>query len=95
MKNKAKKIYVNQDKARKQSKLACLAIQDLTELGLLILNVQFKRSNPVIEVANCSANKQIRSHLTGQGVNSEGKNYITKSSVFCGCEVRWQEVQYV
>lgn len=90
----SKKVFPKKSCIRKKSKLACAAIHDLSTLGMQVLNVNFISPSPEIEVYNCTANKQIRSHLTGQGVNEDGNKYVTKSSVFCGCHVFWQEVQH-
>lgn len=88
------RVYPNPDRLHRQGKLACHAINDLTELGIEVLTIKFKRTRTVIEIANCGANHQIKSHFSGQGVNEKGDHYHTKTAVFCGCEVRWQEVQY-
>ncbi len=90
----SKKCYPKAEVLRKQSKLLCHAIEDLTQLGIEIINITFNKKHPVIQVAHCPANRQIRSHFTGQGINQHGERYHRKSSLFCGCEVRWQEVQH-
>jgi len=88
------KTYPNPERLRRQSKLACQAIHDLTELGIQVLTIKFRRTRTVIETSNCGANQKIKSHFSGQGINEKGNHYHTKTAVFCGCEVTWQEVQY-
>lgn len=87
------KAYPNPDCLRRQSKLACHAIHDLANLGIQVLSIKFKRSRTIIDIANCAGNSKIKSHFSGQGINKQGDHYHTKTAVFSGCEVRWQEVQ--
>lgn len=87
------KVYADSSKLRRHSKLACHAIHDLANLGVQVLGVKFRASNPLIEVANCPGTKKLKSALSGQGVNDQGDHYIKRSSAFCGCQVDWQEVQ--
>ncbi len=90
----SKKYYPNPDLLRKQGKLVCHAIEGLTQLGIEIIAISFNSNHPVIQVQNWPANRKIRSHFTGQGINERGEYYHRKSSLFCGCQVKWQEVQH-
>lgn len=85
--------YPDKQRLRRQSKLACRAIQDLATLGIEVLSVKFRRTNPKIEVCHCPGTRKIKSALNGQGVNNLGQKYITRSTIFSGCQVEWQEVK--
>lgn len=86
------KVYPNHDHVLSQAKLVMLAVIDLVEMNIEVRRITFRRKNPMIEVANCPGIHKIKSMGTGQGVNSNGDRYLTRSSVVCGCEVSWQEV---
>ncbi len=88
------KSYPNKEHIRRQSRLACKAIHELADLGIEVLAVSFGSSNPKIEVSHCPATKKIKSALMGSGrCQQTGDHYVTRKSVFCGCQVQWQEVQ--
>ena len=86
------KVYPNPDQVRRQSKMACMAIHELANMGILVLFIKFRKSNPKIRVAHCPGTGKIKSMHSGQGINNQGERYLRRSSVMCGCEIEWQEV---
>lgn len=87
------KVYPDNEHLVRQTKLSFLAVIDLVKMNIEVRRITFRRKNPKIEVVNCPGVHQIKSMNTGQGVNNNGDLYFTRSSVICGCEVTWQEVQ--
>lgn len=87
------RVYPDLVRLRRQSKLACNAIHDLANFNVEVLNVKFRRTNPLIEVSCCAGLNKIKSMLSGQGINAQGHHYLKRSAVFCGCEIEWREIQ--
>lgn len=88
-----KKHYPDKNKIRRQSHLACKAIHGLTEIGIEVISVRFRDSNPKIEVAHCPGTDRLRSAMNGQGVDRFGQAYISRSTVYFGCQIEWHEAR--
>ncbi len=86
-----KRRYVDHKRVRKQSKMACQALQKLADLGVEILAVRFRHPHPLIEVAPCCGTEQIRHYYKGQGRDENGAMYVRNVAHIAGCQVEWNE----
>ncbi len=89
--HRAKKHYPDHGLIRRKSKLVCLAVQSLVELGIEVQMINFKSATPVIDVADCPRTQALRGVAIGQTRHSENEVHIKKSAHVCGCQVVWSE----
>ncbi len=89
--HRARKHYPNTALIRHKSKLVCMAVQALVDLGIEVETINFKSATPVIDVADCPSTQSLHSVSIGQARRSDNELHIKKSAHLCGCQVVWSE----
>ncbi len=88
--DRQKRRYPDMKKIRYQQKSVSMAVKILTDMKIEILNVRFRNSHPLIEIANCPGIERLPNALKGRGHNEHG-SYIKKVALIKGCQIEWSE----